>query len=593
MDDVVSLSEPARAGSLVPAERLARVLPVPMLLTAVAAVVTWWPCWGTDVALGLINVLVPVSFVAIGIVLLHDRSQRVTGLLMLVAAPCYIMTWWWSWPPEWQIGPLPLASFVLGYGWFVCGGFALVRYPDRGRGYERTYFGVMTAWILALKSAIAVTSRPEWNGYAAHAWWPALLPDRAPSDLLRSVFDAGIAAIAVLLLAVLLLKLRRSRGLERLDTVPVIVAACAVALCGGAYLIGRWAEIPVALMDALRAATGVAALVTPLAFLATVLRRGLARSSVADLVLRLAEAPSVDGVQRAIRGTLQDPLLRVLFWLPAVDGYVDAEGARWAGDAGGRWSVPVQSRSGMPLAVLLLDPTLRRYPALVRSVVVAGGFALENGRLHADVAAQLAEVRASRARIVEETMAERRRLERDLHDGAQQSLLAVTTSLSTARMRAGRDVEVVQALEQARVDLGQARRELRDLARGIHPAVLSQSGLHPAIEGIAERLGLPVVLDLPDQRLPTAMESTCYFVVAEALTNVVKHSAATHVAVGLRLDADDLLLTVADDGCGGASASAGSGIAGLADRVRALGGDLVVDSPSGAGTTVSVRMPCG
>ena len=497
------------------------------------------------------------------------------------------------WPPSWLVGPLPIISFLLGYFWFVCGGLALIRYPDSRLSHrsDGIYFLVMASWIALFKIAIAVVSRPEWNRYPTVAWWPTLLPDHTLHDELRSTFSVGIAVIALPLLALLVRKARRSHGLDRLDSMPVVVAACAVTICGSAYFLALLVPLP-AVADALRIAGSIATLITPIAFLAAVLQRRLARTAVADLVLSLAEQPSVDGVQQAIRTALHDPDLTVLFWLADTGAYVDADGGAWDGEDAGRWRVPVESRDGRPLAVLLVDPALRRHPNLVESIVVAGGLALENGRLHADLAAQLVEVRASRGRIVQSQIAERRKLERDLHDGAQQSLLAVTATLSEARLRAGTDAEVTAVIDRARAELTRARDELRDLARGIHPAVLSQAGLGPAIENIAERLQLTATVDVPVRRMPPVPETTCYFVVSEALTNVARHAHASSATVRIRADGGLARVTVSDNGIGGADPERGSGISGLADRVRALGGTLTVTSTPGAGTVVVADVPC-
>lgn len=193
---------------------------------------------------------------------------------------------------------------------------------------------------------------------------------------------------------------------------------------------------------------------------------------------------------------------------------------------------------------------------------------------------------------MESQIAERRRLERDLHDGAQQSLLAVTTALSYARLRAGADPDVLVAIDRARVELARARRELRDLARGIHPAALSQAGLGPAIESIAERLHLAATVVVPEWRMPPVPETTCYFVVSETLTNVARHAEASSVSVHIH-ERDGLAsVVVRDDGIGGVDPARGSGLAGLEDRVRAVGGTFTVVSPPDVGTTVSAEVPC-
>ncbi len=205
-----------------------------------------------------------------------------------------------------------------------------------------------------------------------------------------------------------------------------------------------------------------------------------------------------------------------------------------------------------------------------------------------------AELRQSRARIVEATDATRRRLERDLHDGAQQRLISASLAMRLARSRLGGDVAPVVAadLDTAANELKAALVELRELARGIHPAILTEAGLGPAIDTLVERSVVPAaVLATPDRRLPPAVESTGYFVVSEALVNVAKYASASRATVSAECTRSSLCIEVTDDGVGGADPSAGSGLRGLADRVAAVGGSLSIDSPVGGGTRVAAEIP--
>jgi signal transduction histidine kinase len=202
---------------------------------------------------------------------------------------------------------------------------------------------------------------------------------------------------------------------------------------------------------------------------------------------------------------------------------------------------------------------------------------------------------ASRARIVEVGDAERRRLERNLHDGAQQQLvtLALTLRLAEAKLARG-DPEAPALLRRASGELTDALEELRELARGIHPAVLTDRGLVPALETLCGRAGVPVEISASlDDRLPGAVEAAAYYIVAEALTNASKHAGASRVEVRISRVDGRALVEVADDGLGGADGRRGSGLRGLGDRVEALGGTLELDSPVGAGTTLRARIPCG
>ncbi|MEY2532857.1 MAG: hypothetical protein QOF29_767, partial [bacterium] len=207
--------------------------------------------------------------------------------------------------------------------------------------------------------------------------------------------------------------------------------------------------------------------------------------------------------------------------------------------------------------------------------------------------ARTEELRASRGRIVQAADAARRRIERDLHDGAQQRLVSLAIEIRLARSRVEKDpASAVPFLERLGEELSEASAELRELARGIHPAVLTDRGLAPAIAALAARAPFPVeVVDLPADRLPAEIETTAYFTVAEALTNVAKYARATHATVRVACEGDDAVVEVVDDGIGGASAADGSGLTGLADRIGACDGSLSVASPPGEGTRVRAVLP--
>ena len=201
------------------------------------------------------------------------------------------------------------------------------------------------------------------------------------------------------------------------------------------------------------------------------------------------------------------------------------------------------------------------------------------------------ELRASRARIVEAGDAERRRLERDLHDGAQARLVALSLLLATARRRADGNDELEVMLDQAREELQTGLTELRELARGIHPAVLTDRGLEPALHALVDRATVPVTVTAEVERLPAAVEAAAYFVVSEALQNVAKYAHATSADVSVRRLRGRLVVDVTDDGVGGADAGRGSGLRGLKDRLAALDGTIAVDSPVGRGTRLRAEIP--
>jgi signal transduction histidine kinase len=238
------------------------------------------------------------------------------------------------------------------------------------------------------------------------------------------------------------------------------------------------------------------------------------------------------------------------------------------------------------------DPALLEQQALLRSAGAAARLALENERLQAELRAQLAEVRASRARIVHAGDDERRRVERDLHDGAQQRLLGIRLALQLARGRlADGGATVDELLAEADAEVVGALEELRALARGIHPAILTEEGLAPALAALARRAPVPVEVTVRRERLPAPIESTAYFVAAEGLANVAKHAHASRASIEVTSANGRIAVEVADDGVGGADA-AGAGLRGLRDRVEALDGRLEVESPAGGGTRISAAIPC-
>ncbi len=224
----------------------------------------------------------------------------------------------------------------------------------------------------------------------------------------------------------------------------------------------------------------------------------------------------------------------------------------------------------------------------------AAAIALENEHLQAESQSRLAELRASRERLVSAGDAERRRLERDLHDGAQQRLVAIAMQLNFLRTRIRDDPSTAEELATTASDeLAQSLHELRELARGIHPAVLDH-GLAAALESLASRSPVPATLRYEtDEPLPAPVELAGYFVASEALTNVAKYAQATSASVRVTRAGGRAIIEIADDGIGGADPTRGSGLRGLNDRVEALDGTLRVVSPAGGGTVVVAELPCG
>ena len=290
---------------------------------------------------------------------------------------------------------------------------------------------------------------------------------------------------------------------------------------------------------------------------------------------------------------LGDRSLNIAYWLPDRQIFVDERGhpVDLPESGSGRAWTAVE-REGNRVAAIVHDAELDATPELVHAAASAASLALDNERLKADLRARLEELRHSRRRIVEAADDARRQIERDLHDGAQQQLVSLALDLRLLRARLKHEPEVAETVEELADKLATALAELRELARGIHPAVLSDHGLGPAIHVLVERSPLTVECDLAfEDRLPAPVEAAAYFVVAEGLTNVIKYANAAKATVSVRRRGGMVEVSVGDDGIGGARIDAGSGLRGLSDRLAALEGDLELDSPLGEGTRLSARIP--
>ena len=288
---------------------------------------------------------------------------------------------------------------------------------------------------------------------------------------------------------------------------------------------------------------------------------------------------------------LGDPALELRFWLPGEGVHVDALGRAVDGDPGpDRAGTPVR-RGGLELAVVVHDPRLGERPDVLESVLGAAGLAIEIARLRLEVRRQLAEVEASRTRIVTATYAERRRLERDLHDGAQQQLVSIGLALRNLQAQLPEGSAHARALDATVAELAAAIGQLRELARGVRPAGLDD-GLARALGELAARSRLRLQVDVTDERFDDRVETAAYFVASEALANAAKHAPGAAVSVRAGRRNGSLVVSVRDDGGGGAVPSAGSGLSGMADRVAALGGRVTVASRPGAGTVVTAELPC-
>ncbi len=528
----------------------------------------------------------------------------------------------WDRRPANRMGPLLVA---IGFAWFVgtfgrsssitvayLGGglqgfyepllaIAVLAYPT-GRLVDRASRVLAGAWLLdhgIWATARLALNRPlDWYGCSTCPdTIDRYVGDRTVLPQVGSVTLAVSVVLAGLVLAVVVRRLRQARPAGRRQLLPMALGAVAVLAVVGLSGLARLTIAP-RLFAGPEAgiAYDLLAMLVAVAMLAGLLRERLARSAVADLLVALrATVPGdVAGVQTAVRGALGDPTAQYL--AREVDGtFRDAEGAAVPAPEASPWlATSVIGPADDPAGVILHDAALLAEPELVQAVSVAVAVESENARLGAEVRRQLDEVSASRLRIVQAADRERRRVERDLHDGAQQRLVALALEVGRLRSQArtaGSD-DLAAALDGLSGDLDAAIADLRELARGILPPILAEAGLAAAIESLALRAPLPTKVDVKvGGRMAPDIESTAYFVVAEALTNIARHASARHASVTGRVAGGRLRIVVEDDGVGGADPARGTGISGLLDRVGALGGRLAVEPADGSGTRLVAELP--
>jgi signal transduction histidine kinase len=373
--------------------------------------------------------------------------------------------------------------------------------------------------------------------------------------------------------------------------VPVLWAAAIVAVAYGVFV---WTDGNY--QSPLGWAVRIATIAFPLAVLVALLSVRLHRGAIAQLMIELGSAASPASLREPLARALGDPSLEVAFWIPAEGRYVDAAGHQTELPTGEpRRAVSVLRHEGQPIAALSYDSALIEEQTFLDAVAAATRLTLENARLQAEVRAQLAEVRASRARILAAGDEERKRLERNLHDGAQQRLLATRLALQMARGELPRGDGAASAIiDEADAELQGALEDIRTLARGLHPAILTDEGLTPALATLARRSQVPVeIVCVPPERLPGEVETAAYYLVAEALANAAKHADASQFRIAVHREHHYAVVLIDDDGCGGARIIPGGGLAGLRDRVDAIGGRLRVESQAGAGTHLRAEIPCG
>jgi signal transduction histidine kinase len=567
-----------------------------LTIGAIAAValkvaVTVVPRPAPDAVWVITSSVVGLSFLAAGIA--AWRRWPASRLCWLFSVPGYL----WLLP---NVGYLPYAltftfANVIANAYSASLAHLGLAWPTgrlRSR-FELWLVVVLYAWNIGLSLGTAFFWDPRTSGCGSGCPSNLLMVDG--SNTINNTIDAWSVPGSILLTAtVLVLVIRHwqlAQGWSRRMLAPLVWIAIAVVALSVVQTLNMNLTLPLPRF-AIDELAPLILLLGPAIFVTSTMLARAARGAVGAAVVDLEPGSSPGGLRDALALAIGDSTLQLAFRLPE-GGYTDTAGKRLdlASLGSGRAVTPI---GGTGEAVLVHDQTLEHEPQLVRLTASAASLALEHSRLQAEVQAQLEQVRASRARIVEAGDSERRRLERDLHDGAQQRLVTLALALSMARDLAAKADPGLEALiESASKEAREALTELRELARGIHPAVLTQAGLAGAVQALAERSPVATTIaEVPRQRFPPAIEATAYFVVSEALANVAKHAQASSVRVTVRTQPGHLVVTVSDDGTGGATPDDGSGLRGLSDRVAAAGGVLNIHSPPGSGTRLEADIPC-
>lgn len=539
-----------------------------------------------------IALLVGWSYVACGLIAWRERPSNPLGLVMLFIG----FTWFATFLGAWQ-SALPFTIGFLFQDVYLAGvAFLILSFPSGHltRRLDHALFGVAVAltiflqigWLLVTPSRqVICTSCPD-----------NLLQVGGNETISNALLDfqrsIGVT-VALLAVGVVVLRWWRASVAERRAAAPVLWSSSAILILFAISVINDMLGHPLGVAPALMRAVAFAAF--PLSVLAVMLQRQLARGAIAGLVVELGEQTRPHDLREALARTLNDPTLGLAYWVPATGSYVDADGTPiLLPKADPRRAATLVRRRGEPIAALIHDPALSDNAQLIDSVCAAAGLALENERLQADLRARLAELAGSRARLIEASENERRRLERDLHDGAQQRLVSIAMALGLVDARLQTDPSGAHpVLAEARHELTVALEELRHLSHGIRPSILTERGLAAALEDLATRSALAVTLRLElDRRLPDHIESCAYFLVSELLSNISKHAHTRQATVHARIESDVLIIKVCDDGIGGAALGRGTGLRGLTDRVEGLGGRLSLSSPPGRGTAVRAEIPC-
>ncbi|SCL28347.1 Histidine kinase [Micromonospora pallida] len=535
------------------------------------------PHWWEEVSPRTVGVVI----IAAGLVLWVRLPRPHIGTLITLGGAVYYLQYLRA-VDGWRFA----VGFCLAYAWMAIAGHVLLSWPDgRLPGLvDRVY--VVAAYVISIG-----TQTVRFVVDAPQPPWAPHLPQHTTAW--GAIGSASGVVMGVAAVSLVLFRWSRASAARRLPSGRVWLGVGAVS----SLKIAEAAATVLPGPDRLKIGLALAFPATVLALVPALslirwLRLRIGRLRVVGMMQELDADPGTPvgpaTMESALRRTLGDPTLSVAY-VRDDDTTIDTAGRYVDRPAPGPdRAVTEVHRRGRLVALIEHDVVLQEQRDVVAAAVVAAGLAIDNARLYAMTQAHLEHTLHSRLRLAQTAFDERQRIQRDLHDGAQQRFFAVLMRLDAARrLLAGPDkTAAVDAVTDAHRELTDALGALRDLIQGIYPAVLTDHGLAAAIEHLVDRIPLPVTVVVDPQRWTKYVEITAYFVVSEALTNVYRHAGATTAQVTIRDEAGALVVEVADDGRGGATVGRGSGLVGLHHRIVGVGGTFAVDSPPGCGTTV-------
>lgn len=551
-----------------------------------------WPYWGGHTVAATLAVIMPALLAAAGALLAQSAESRATGSLFIASALIYAT----AWVSARNAGTFPLIGEFAQTTFFLTLGIGILLHgrPRFDRWFEWAWVAEAFVILFGCQLALTFTVGPERIGYASDVSWPEVdVPETVGAAMTKA---GGIAyvVLAVSFIAVLVLQERRpARGAPR-NSIPVIVVSGVFAVTAAViqYPIMAADSSLAATMSA-RSAQGTSAVILPLTLFATALRATWIENTLAAQLIKQIGHATPGSVQMALRMMLRDPKVEIWYWIDSAGAFVDEAGRirrldREITDPLPRHGLEIHTPDGVPLALCLVSPRTVERRAELRAALEACAPALQAVQLQLVHAEQ---VRDIQNRLMAAEHEGRRELARDLHDGVQQDLAAIRLKLdlltqealpdAARRQVAACDESIVAVIDQVRA-----------VGRGLHPKALAQYGLAGAMEEATEGVdSLHIRLEIPAERFHPRLELAMYYILNEALTNVVKHAAATTAQVRVTLTDATVTGEVADDGRGGAQVRLGGGLHGIEDRIGALRGQYGLDSPSERGTRLTITIP--